>query len=101
MKKPGKARLLIRCRQLTVVSCIPKVARGVSSNQSAAIVSWHSTVGQAKTSGKLRGFRALSRGVEHEGGILACLECHRKVGQKIRKEAEIGLSITVSVRALR
>ena len=26
MKKPGKTRLLMRCRQLTVVSCIPKVA---------------------------------------------------------------------------
>jgi hypothetical protein len=40
MKKPGKARLLIRCRHLTVVSCIFKAAQGVSSNQSAAIVSW-------------------------------------------------------------
>jgi len=38
MKKPDKARLLIRCRQLTVVSCIQKSARGGSSNQSAAIV---------------------------------------------------------------
>jgi hypothetical protein len=40
MKKPGKARLLIRCRHLTVVSCISKVARGGSSNQAAAIMSW-------------------------------------------------------------
>ena len=40
MKKPGTARLLIRCRQLTVVTCIHRVARGGSSNQPATIVSW-------------------------------------------------------------
>ena len=57
-------------------------ARAGSSGQAAAIVFCHSTVGQAKTSGKIRGFRALSRRVEYEGGLLACLECHRKVGQK-------------------
>jgi len=53
MKKPGKARLIIRCRQLTVVSCIQKFARAGSSGQAAAIVFWHSTVGQAKTGAKL------------------------------------------------
>jgi hypothetical protein len=41
MKKPGKARLLMRLRQLTVVSCIPKVARGGSSNQPATITIWN------------------------------------------------------------
>jgi hypothetical protein len=41
MKKPGQARLLIRCRQLTVVACIHEVARVGSSNQSATVVSWH------------------------------------------------------------
>jgi hypothetical protein len=41
MKKPGKARLLMRFRQLTVVSCIPKVARCGSSNQPASITIWN------------------------------------------------------------
>ena len=40
MKKPGQARLLMRCRQLTVVTCIPEVARAGSSNQPATVVSW-------------------------------------------------------------
>jgi hypothetical protein len=43
MKKPGQARPLIRCRQLTVVACIHEVARVGSSNQSATVVSWHLT----------------------------------------------------------
>ena len=60
MKKPGKARLPIRSRQLTVVSHIPKDARGGSSNQAATIVFWHFTVGQAKTPENLRGIMALS-----------------------------------------
>jgi len=41
MKKPGKARLLMRFRQLTVVSCIPEVAQGGSSNQPATITIWN------------------------------------------------------------
>jgi len=39
--------------QLTVVSCIQKFARAGSSGQAAAIVFWHSTVGQAKTGANL------------------------------------------------
>jgi hypothetical protein len=63
LKSRAEPGFLVRFRQPTVVSCIQKSARGGSSNQSAAIVFWHSTMGQAKKNSD----------VKSDQGVVKCL----------------------------